>query len=410
MTQVLLERFLRYVSFDTQSDPSQCSIPSTDKQFRFSELLFTELNQLGFQQVELTEKGYLTAVVPATQPDLPCIGFIAHVDTAPDFSGANVKPQIIEDYQGQVIALGDTEALCPKQFPSLKRYIGQSLITTDGTTLLGADNKAGIAEIITALHTLIEHPEIPHGEVKLCFTPDEEIGRGADHFDVEGFGADWAYTIDGGEIGELEYENFNAASAVVTVFGNNCHPGTAYEVMINAQTIACQFHTQMPLNDTPEHSKDYQGFFHLIGMEGVTEQAKLTYIIRDFDRDQFEQRKEQLIEQVESFNRQLTGARIEINIQDSYFNMKEQVTPHMHIIDIAKQAMENQGVEPLIKPIRGGTDGARLSFMGLPCPNLFTGGHNFHGKHEYICIESMQKAVDVILEVVKLTATKNCKS
>lgn len=405
MKQQLLERFLSYVSFNTQSNDNSQSVPSTDNQFVFAQYLRQELINLGFDDVKLSDKGYLTATVPGNVADAPCIGFIAHLDTAPDFSGENVKPQIIENYDGKEIQLGLEEQLSPSQFTSLNQYLGQTLITTDGTSLLGGDDKAGIAEIICALHHLLTHPEIPHGKIKLCFTPDEEIGRGADHFDVEGFGAQWAYTVDGGQLGELEYENFNAATAVITATGNNCHPGTAYGVMVNAQTIAARFHAKMPLKDTPECSKDYDGFFHLMSMEGVTEKATLTYIVRDFNFELFQQRKHWLAELVEKYNAELTIGRLSIDIQDSYLNMKQQVLPHPHIIDIAKQAMQNLGIEPIVKPIRGGTDGSRLSYMGLPCPNIFTGGHNFHGKHEYVCLESMEQASLTIIEIAKLTAS-----
>ncbi|WOT06071.1 peptidase T [Shewanella youngdeokensis] len=409
MKQNLCERFLKYVSFNTQSDGQQQCVPSTHHQFVFAQALRQELVSLGFKEVQLSDKGYLTATVPANVDNIPCIGFVAHLDTAPDYSGENVSPQIIENYNGKDIALGLEEVLSPEQFSSLNQYIGQTLITTDGTTLLGGDDKAGIAEIITALHYLLTHPEIPHGKIRLCFTPDEEIGRGADHFDVEGFGAEWAYTIDGGEIGELEYENFNAATAVITATGNNCHPGTAFGVLVNAQSIAARFHAKMPLKDTPEFSCDYDGFFHLIGMEGVTEKATLTYIIRDFDLTLFEQRKRWLADLVEKYDNELQCGKLSIELQDSYLNMKQQILPHPHIIDIATQAMVNLDIEPQIKPIRGGTDGARLSYMGLPCPNIFTGGHNFHGKHEYICLESMEKAAQTIIEIAKLTASQYSK-
>ncbi|WP_299797238.1 peptidase T [uncultured Shewanella sp.] len=409
MRQALLERFLRYIKIDTQSDAQNLESPSTPSQFEFAKLLKLELEELGFDRIELSDKGYLSASVPATVAGAPCIGFIAHLDTAPDFSGADVKPQLINDYDGSVIKLGDDESLSPELFPDMLKYLGKTLITTDGSSLLGGDDKAGISEIITALHYLLEHPEIPHGEVRLCFTPDEEIGRGADHFDVPQFGAQWAYTVDGGQLGELEFENFNAATAVITAKGNNCHPGTAYGVMVNAQTMAARFHAKMPLHDTPEGSKDYDGFFHLINMQGQTEAAELTYIIRDFDLELFEKRKTWLTERVKSYNADLVLGSLEIEITDSYFNMREQILPYPHIIDIAEKAMNNQGVTPIIKPIRGGTDGSRLSYMGLPCPNIFTGGHNFHGKHEYICLESMEKAVDVIIDICKLTAKENIR-
>ena len=403
MRQALLTRFLRYIKIDTQSNESNAQSPSTASQFEFASLLKAELEQLGFQSVELTESGYLTASVPKTVNGVPCIGFIAHLDTAPDFNGANVNPQIIEDYNGEDILLGEFGLLSTEQFPSMLNYIGQTLITTDGESLLGGDDKAGIAEIITALAYLLEHPEIPHGEIRLCFTPDEEIGRGADHFDVPGFGAQWAYTIDGGQLGELEFENFNAATAVIRAKGNNCHPGTAYGVMVNAQTMVARFHAKMPLQDTPEGSKDRDGFFHLVNMQGQTEEAELTYLIRDFDIDTFEKRKQWLTDRVNSCNADLVVGRLEIELTDSYFNMKEQILPYPHIIEIAQQALISQGITPIVKPIRGGTDGARLSYMNLPCPNIFTGGHNFHGKHEYICLESMEKAVDVIIAISKMT-------
>ena len=410
MKQYLRERFLKYVSFNTQSDSQHHSVPSTHNQFVFAQYLRQELVSLGFDEVQLSDKGYLTATVPATVDNVPCIGFIAHLDTAPDYSGDDVSPQVIENYNGKAIALGLEETLSPDQFDSLNQYVGQTLITTDGTTLLGADDKAGIAEIITALHHLITHPEIPHGKVRLCFTPDEEIGRGADHFDVNSFGASWAYTVDGGQVGELEYENFNAATAVITATGNNCHPGSAFGVMINAQTMAARFHAKMPLKDTPEFSADYDGFFHLIGMEGVTEKATLTYIIRDFDLTLFEQRKRWLVDLVEKYNTELKIGQLAIEVEDSYLNMKQQILPHPHIIDIAKQAMLNLDITPIVKPIRGGTDGARLSYMGLPCPNIFTGGHNFHGKHEYVCLESMEKATQTIIEIARLTASEQVRA
>ncbi len=403
MRQALLTRFLRYIKIDTQSNESNAQSPSTASQFEFASLLKAELEQLGFQSVELTESGYLTASVPKTVNGVPCIGFIAHLDTAPDFNGANVNPQIIEDYNGEDILLGECGLLSTEQFPSMLNYIGQTLITTDGESLLGGDDKAGIAEIITALAYLLEHPDIPHGEIRLCFTPDEEIGRGADHFDVPSFGAQWAYTIDGGQLGELEFENFNAATAVIRAKGNNCHPGTAYGVMVNAQTMVARFHAKMPLQDTPEGSKDRDGFFHLVNMQGQTEEAELTYLIRDFDIDTFEKRKQWLTDRVNSCNADLVVGSLEIELTDSYFNMKEQILPYPHIIEIAQQALISQGITPIVKPIRGGTDGARLSYMNLPCPNIFTGGHNFHGKHEYICLESMEKAVDVIIAISKMT-------
>ncbi|MFQ6372946.1 peptidase T [Shewanella sp. YIC-542] len=406
MQKALLTRFLRYVQSDTQSDPENPASPSTRGQRQLAMALQQELTALGFSDVFLSDSGCLYAKVPATVSGTPVIGFLAHLDTAPDFSGAGVKPQIIPDYQGQVIPLGDTEQLSPEQFPELLHYLGKTLITTDGTTLLGADDKAGIAEIVTAMHYLLQHPEIPHGEISLCFTPDEEIGRGIQGFDHARFGAQWAYTIDGGPIGELQFENFNGATAVVTAHGNACHPGSAFGIMVNAMTMACRFHAKMPLNDTPEHSCGYEGFFHLVSMEGSTEEAKLVYIIRDFDKQQFAQRKQWLQDLVAKYNDELSSGSLKVVITDSYFNMKEAVMPTPYIIDIAQRAMELAGVSPDVKPIRGGTDGAHLSSQGLPCPNLFTGGHNFHGKHEFVCLESMEKAVDVIINIAKLTTQR----
>ncbi|QUN06350.1 peptidase T [Shewanella yunxiaonensis] len=406
MQKALLTRFLRYVQSDTQSDPNSLSIPSSPGQKVFAATLKQELLELGFSDVFLSDACCLYARVPATIADIPVIGFIAHLDTSPDYSGANVKPQIIPDYQGQIIALGDKEQLSPEQFPDLLHYLGKTLITADGSTLLGADDKAGIAAIITAMHYLLQHPEIPHGEIAVCFTPDEEIGRGVKGFDLEHFAAQWAYTVDGGAVGELQFENFNAATAVITARGNACHPGSAFGVMVNAMTMACRFHAKMPLHDTPEHSSGYEGFFHLVSMEGTTEQAKLVYLIRDFDKVQFEQRKQWLQDLVQKYNDELTSGSLEIAISDSYFNMKEAVMPTPHVINIACRAMEMAGVTPDIKAIRGGTDGAQLSYRGLPCPNLFAGGHNFHGKHEYVCLESMEQAVAVIINIAKLTTQR----
>lgn len=406
MQQALLNRFLRYVQINTQSNSHCLQSPSSDGQWQLAKLLQQELIELGFSDIRLTDNCCLYARVPATLKDVPTIGFIAHLDTAPDFSGANVKPQLVENYQGQILPLAGDEVLSPEQFPELLHYIGKTLVTTDGTTLLGADDKAGIAAIISALHHLIAHPDIPHGEVVLCFTPDEEIGRGAQHFDVDYFNADWAYTIDGGAVGELQYENFNAATAVISAKGNACHPGSAFGVLVNAMTMACRFHAKMPLNDTPEHSEGYDGFFHLGSMQGSTECAELVYIIRDFDADQFNQRKTWLTELVHRYNDELTAGSLTIEIKDSYLNMKQTIEPLPHIIDIATKAMEMADVHPDIKPIRGGTDGAQLSYRGLPCPNLFAGGHNFHGKHEFVCVESMLKATEVIINIAKLATQR----
>ena len=404
----LLSRFYRYVAIDTRSDERHNRCPSTAGQLKLAALLNEELISLGLADVTLDDNGYLTARLPAnTDQEVPAIGFIAHMDTAPDFSGKQVKPQLIERYQGGEIALGKgVEYLSPREFPVLRNYLGQDLITTDGTTLLGADDKAGICEIITAAAHLLAHPEIPHGDIYLWFTPDEEIGRGADRFPLDRFRAQWAYTMDGGELGELEYENFNAATAIVHVRGNNVHPGTAKGIMVNSQTLAARFHAEMPSDETPECTEGYQGFYHLIGSQGSVEESTLTYIVRDFDEAGFAQRQQFLLDQVDSWNARLSQPRFSIAIQESYRNMRAQVEPHRHIIDIAEQAMREVGVTPKIKPIRGGTDGSRLSFMGLPCPNLFTGGHNFHGKHEYIPVPAMEKAVETLIAIARLTVTQ----
>lgn len=402
----LIERFLRYVSFETQSNSSVAHCPSSEGQRVLAEQLKKELIELDLCDVELDENGYLTARLPSNvDHDVPAIGFIAHMDTAPDASGKDVKPQIVENYQGGDIALGKgDEVLSPIQYPDLNKLHGHNLITTDGTTLLGADNKAGIAEIITAVAYLKAHPEIKHGEICIGFTPDEEIGRGADLFDVEKFGAKWAYTIDGGPVGELEYENFNAASAEVICHGVNVHPGTAKNKMINAMNIAAQFQLMMPADETPECTEGYEGFYHLVAMNPAVAKTELHYILRDFDRDGLERRKAFMQEKVDELNSKLTKGRVELKLTDSYFNMREMVEPYPHIIDLAKEAMIDCDVKPVIKPIRGGTDGARLSFMGLPCPNIFTGGYNFHGIHEFITIEGMEQAVKVIVKLAEKTA------
>ncbi|MGY3858436.1 peptidase T [Aeromonas intestinalis] len=400
----LLERFLRYLTFHTRSDATNPVCPSSEGQRIFARALQEELQQLGLSQVILDDNGYLTACLPGNQPAAPAIGLIAHMDTA-DYEAEFVVPQIVENYQGGDICLGKgDEVLAIHQYRFLKNYLGQDLITTDGTTLLGADDKAGIAEILTAVEHLQNHPEIPRGDLWLGFTPDEEIGRGADLFPLDRFPARWAYTVDGGELGELEYENFNAASATVRFIGNNVHPGTAKGGMINSQTLAARFHADMPAAQTPECTEGYEGFFHLAQMSGTVEESRLHYIIRDFDDDSFAARKAQLKERVASLQLDNPKARIELTITDSYRNMRSQIEPHMHIVALAKAAMEAADVAPKIKPIRGGTDGARLSFMGLPCPNLFTGGHNFHGKHEFIPLQSMEKAVTTLVELVRLTA------
>ncbi|MBV7413425.1 peptidase T [Aeromonas sp. sif2433] len=400
----LLERFLRYLTFHTRSDACNPACPSTEGQLIFARALRDEMTQLGLSQVTLDDNGYLTACLPGNQPDAPAIGLIAHMDTA-DYEAEQVVPQIIENYQGGDICLGKgDEVLAIRQYRCLKNYLGQDLITTDGTTLLGADDKAGIAEILSAVVQLQANPEIPRGDLWLGFTPDEEIGRGANLFPLDRFPARWAYTVDGGELGELEYENFNAASATVRFIGNNVHPGTAKGGMINSQTLAARFHAAMPPEQTPECTEGYEGFFHLAQMHGTVEETELHYIIRDFDDDTFAARKAQLKERVASLQLDAPKARIELTLTDSYRNMRSQIEPHMHIVELAKAAMLAADVTPKIKPIRGGTDGARLSFMGLPCPNLFTGGHNFHGKHEFIPLQSMEKAVATLVELVRLTA------
>ncbi|MEZ8122075.1 peptidase T [Vibrio splendidus] len=401
----LVERFLNYVTFDTKSDPSNQQCPSSPGQITFAEALKSELIALELVDVSLDENGYLMAKLPSNVDyNVPAIGFVAHMDTAPDASGANVKPQVIKGYQGGTIELGTSgECLNPSQYQDLDTLHGHDLITTDGTTLLGADNKAGIAEIISAIAHLKANPDIKHGDICIGFTPDEEIGRGANLFDVEKFGAKWAYTIDGGPVGELEFENFNATSADVICHGVNVHPGTAKGKMVNAMNIAAQFQLMMPAQETPECTEGYEGFYHLKSAEMGVARSELGYIIRDFEREGVEARKVFMQQKVDELNERLEKGRVELVLTDSYFNMKEMVEPHQHIIELAKQAMIECDVEPMIKPIRGGTDGARLSFMGLPCPNIFTGGYNFHGIHEFITIQGMEQAVKVIVELSQRT-------
>jgi tripeptide aminopeptidase len=402
----LVDRFMHYVTFDTQSDGDNQHCPSTPGQMVLAEELKQELITIGLSDVSLDNNGYLMATLPSNVDyKVPTIGFIAHMDTAPDESGKNVKPQLVENYQGGMIMLGNSgERLLPEQYPELDDLVGHDLITTDGTTLLGADNKAGIAEIITAIEMLKANPEIPHGDIRICFTPDEEIGRGADHFDVDRFGAEWAYTIDGGQIGELEYENFNASSAKVICHGVSVHPGTAKDKLVNSMLIAAQFQLMMPKEETPECTEGYEGFYHLTSIKSGIATTELNYILRDFARDGLEQRKIFMQQKVDELNATLSKGSVTLEVSDSYFNMKEMVEPHPHIIEFARQAMEACSVKPVIKPIRGGTDGARLSFMGLPCPNVFTGGYNFHGIHEFISINGMKKAVDVITKIAEKTA------
>jgi tripeptide aminopeptidase len=402
----ILERFFRYVSIDSQSDPDVDRVPSTDGQLRLARALQGELTELGFEAVTLNDKGCVMATLPSNVAwPTPVIGFISHLDTAPDCSGRDVKPQVVEAYRGGDIALGSSgEVLSPARFPVLDSLHGQTLITTDGTTLLGADDKAGIAEIVTAMLRLREEGR-PHGTLRFAFTPDEEIGLGAQHFDVAAFGADWAYTVDGGGEGELECENFNAASASILISGINVHPGTAKGVMVNALTVAACLHKALPVEETPERTDGYQGFFHLTDMKGTVAQAEMHYIIRDFDRDNFAARKARIKAVAERLRSGLpAGCRIDVTIQDSYFNMRDEVAKFPHVVEIARQAMRDCDVEVDERPIRGGTDGAQLSFRGLPCPNLFTGGYNFHGKHEFASLQGMRKSVDVIVRIAELTA------
>lgn len=402
----LTDRFLKYVKFDTQSDELTNLTPSTPGQYKFAQALEKELHELGLEEISLDENGYLMATLPAnTDREVPTVGFIAHLDTSPDLSGHNVNPRIVKAYDGGDITLNadNDVVLSPSEFPELLHYVGQDLIVTDGTTLLGADDKAGIAEIISAVEYLQAHPEIEHGKIRIAFNPDEEIGQGAHKFDVERFGADWAYTMDGGELGELEYENFNAAVANVTFKGRNVHPGYAKHKMVNSIRIANQFILMLPRWETPEHTEGYEGFYHLVKIEGDVEKTTLTYIIRDHDRDRFERRKRELEHLTRKTNNEFPGCAT-IEIRDQYFNMREKIEPVMHIITIAEKAMELAGVTPKVQPIRGGTDGAQLSFKGLPCPNIFAGGLNFHGRYEFVPIPSMEKAEKTIVEIARLVA------
>jgi len=405
MKQELLNRFLKYISIDTQSDEASETTPSTRKQFDLAEILKNELTEMGMQQVSLDERCYIMATLPSNlNKPAPVIGFIAHMDTSPDMPGKVDHPKIIENYDGKDIMLnaGKNIVLSTADFPELKQYKGQTLITTDGTTLLSADDKAGIAEIMTAMEYLIRHPEIPHGEIKVGFTPDEEIGRGVDHFDVARFGADFAYTLDGGGIGELEYENFNAAGAKVHIQGRNIHPGYAKGKMLNALHLAMEFNSLLPVHQRPEYTQDYEGFFHLIKVEGTVEKAMLQYIIRDHDHLLFEKRKQLIHKNIAFLNEKYGEGAFVLEMNDQYYNMKEKVEPVYHIVETARKAMLELDIEPKVVPIRGGTDGARLSYMGLPCPNIFAGGHNFHGKFEYVPLESMESAVKVILKISEM--------
>ncbi|MDR0754831.1 MAG: peptidase T [Prevotellaceae bacterium] len=409
MKETVLNKFLRYIAIDTQSDENSNTQPSTMKQLNLSKLLVKELKAMGIKDAVLDEYGYVMATIPANiKKKTPVIGFIAHVDTAPDLSGANIKPQIIENYNGKDIVLNKEKKinLSLADFPELADFKGKTLVTTDGTTLLGADDKAGIAEIMTAAEFIMKHPEFKHGTIKIAFTPDEEIGRGVDKFDVKKFGADYAYTADGGALGELEYENFNAASAKIKIQGNNIHPGYAKGKMINAILAAMELNALLPINERPEYTCDYEGFFHITHFEGNVEQASMQYIIRDHNRKKFEQKKKTIKKCVDFLNKRYGKDVLTLELKDQYYNMREMVEPHYHVVETAFKAMKLAEVEPLVRPVRGGTDGARLSFMGLPCPNIFAGGHNFHGKYEFVAVESMQKATEVILNIIKLYAEK----
>ncbi len=404
----IVDRFLSYVKYDTQSDEQTNLNPSTPGQMKFARALKEELEQMGLSDISLDKNGYLMATLPANcDCDVPTVGFIAHMDTSPDMSGRHVSPRIVKDYPGGDIVLNEAEniVMTVADFPELNHYIGQDIIVTNGLTLLGADDKAGVAEIISAVEYLKEHPEIKHGKVRIGFTPDEEIGAGADHFDVERFGADFAYTMDGGEVGELEFENFNAAVAKVTFTGRNVHPGYAKHKMINSMRIANQFVIMLPRWETPEHTEDYEGFYHLTAMEGTVEKTVLTYIIRDHDRDRFERRKKEFEHLARKINHEFPDC-CTLEIRDQYYNMREKIEPVMYVVDIAEEAMRRAGIKPKVQPIRGGTDGARLSFMGLPCPNIFAGGLNFHGRYEFLPIPSLRKGEEVIVEIVKLVAER----
>ena len=412
MKERVTQRFLKYVAVDTQSDEASDTFPSTEKQKVLAKMLVEELRRMGVPQVEIDEQyGYVYAKILSNRPDgekVPVLGFIAHMDTSPEVSGADVKPQIIRQYDGKDIVLNKDKniVLSVEEFPELVQYTGQTLITTDGTTLLGADDKAGVAEIMTMAEQLCSHPEIVHGDIAIAFTPDEEVGGGMDHFDVERFGADYAYTVDGGALGELEYENFNAAKAVIHVTGRSVHPGDAKDKMKNAAVMAMEFHSELPKQACPECTSGYEGFFHLTDMHGSVEAAQLSYIIRDHDREKFEKKKEQMRQIAAFLNQKYGDGTVEIEIRDSYFNMKEKIKPHMQLIDRVCSAMKELDVEPVIRPIRGGTDGARLSYEGLPCPNLCTGGANFHGKYEFISIQSMEKIVELLVKLMTAPKTE----
>ncbi len=402
----ITERFLNYTKFDTQSADESQSVPSTPKQLVFARYLKDELEHEGLEDVEMDDKGYIYATLPANiSSEIPTIGFISHYDTSPDCSGADIKPRIVKDYDGGDIVLSEGIVLSTKKFPELLQHTGEDLIVTDGHTLLGADDKAGIAEIVQAMVWLKEHPEVKHGRIRVAFNPDEEIGMGAHHFDVERFGCQWAYTMDGGEVGELEFENFNAASAKIAIKGVSVHPGYAKGKMVNANALAAEFATMLPKNETPETTEGYEGFYHLIGMQTNTELAKLSYIIRDHDRKRFEERKQFICQCTEAMNRKYGEGTVVAEVNDQYYNMREKIEPdNMHVVDLVLKAMELVGVTPQVRPIRGGTDGAQLSFKGLPCPNIFAGGINFHGPYEFVPIQSMEKAMQVVVKICELTA------
>ncbi|MFZ0369583.1 MAG: peptidase T [Halobacillus sp.] len=407
MKDEILKRFCSYVKVNTQSDENNPDTPSTEGQWILARQLAEELEEIGMSEVSIDEYAYVMATLPAnTEKDVPVIGFLAHIDTAVDFTGENVKPQVVESYDGGDISLNEEVNLSPMDFPELSSYRGQTLITTDGTTLLGADNKAGIAEIMTALDYLIKHPEIKHGKIRVAFTPDEEIGRGPHKFNIEKFAASYAYTVDGGPIGELQFESFNAATAKVDFYGNSVHPGTAKDKMVNAVKLAIEFQESLPEKEAPEYTEKYEGFYHLNTFQGDVEHTSLTYLVRDHDQNLFEKRKSSLVQLVEDLKDKYGAERISIDMTDQYYNMGDKIKPVKEIVNTAAQAMENLAIEPLIKPIRGGTDGSQLSYMGLPTPNIFTGGQNFHGKYEYISLDHMEKAVNVIAEIARLFEEK----
>ncbi|WHY86274.1 peptidase T [Neobacillus novalis] len=409
MKNELIERFTSYVKVDTQSDENSETCPSTEGQWTLLHMLVDELKTIGMEEVTIDENGYVMATLPSnTEKEVPTIGFLAHVDTATDFTGTNVNPQIIENYDGGEIKLNEAlkVVMSPTDFPSLKEYKGHTLITTDGTTLLGADNKAGVTEIMTAMAYLTAHPEIKHGKIRVAFTPDEEIGRGPHKFDVAAFEAKYAYTVDGGPLGELEYESFNAASAKITVKGTNIHPGSAKDKMVNSMKIAMDLHSKLPAQEAPEHTDGYEGFYHLLSFNGDVELTKLNYIIRDHNKEIFQARKTTIENIVNEFKGQYGSDNIILELNDQYYNMGEKIKPVMEIVDIAQEAMESLDIKPIIKPIRGGTDGSQLSYMGLPTPNIFTGGENFHGKYEFISVDNMIKATQTVIEIIKLTEQK----